>query len=261
MNKLVDIGWNAANSLFDVDRSRVWQEAVNAGVGHAILTGTSFEQSCKVANLATSNVSWFYTAGTHPHSASHHVYDNWDNLWKDPSCAAIGECGLDYFRMLSPKDVQMSVFSWHLNVALTLHKPVFIHVRDAHNDAVSLLKAFTKAGGRGIVHCFTGTATEGQRYVDMGLSLGCTGWIMDNRRNSDLQDALKRIPLEFWMLETDAPYLTPRVKPALPGRNVPANLKIIAVDVAEKLGVDVEKVIEVTTSNVVKLFGGLSKPG
>lgn len=254
MTPLIDIGWNAGNEVFDLDRNEVWEKAVQAGVGGAILTGTSFSQTSIIQHLAQSNPAWTYTAGTHPHYAAKHDTQNWEKFWNDPSCVAVGECGLDYFRMLSPKDVQLSTFEWHLNVAVSLNKPVFVHVRNAHNDAVSLLKAFTNAGGRGIVHCFTGTATEGQCYVDMGLSLGCTGWISDYRRNQDMVAAVKTIPLDFWMLETDAPYLTPYVKPALPRRNVPANLMLVAESFAEVSGVDVTEVAAKTTENAKRLF-------
>lgn len=255
MTPLIDIGWNAADASFDQDRELVWTQAKSVGVVRSILTGTTLANTRKVQELSQGNTDWTFTAGTHPHHAKHHRDENWESIWADPACVAIGECGLDYFRMLSPKDVQLSVFEWHLNVAVSLNKPAFIHVRDAHNDAVSLLKRFTNAGGRGIVHCFTGTALEGQRYVDMGLSLGCTGWILDERRNVDLKQALKEISLANWLLETDAPYLTPLATPRLPRRNVPGNLPMVAQGVAQLLGVDVEEVARVSTSNATALFG------
>lgn len=254
MTPLIDIGWNAANSAFNSDRNDVWNDACMQGVAQAILTGTSFVQSQAVATLAQQEAAWFFTSGTHPHSAKDHRKEGWSELWRDPKCVAIGECGLDYFRMLSDADTQRQVFSWHLEQALALHKPVFIHIRDAHVDGAAMLREFTSAGGCGVVHCYTGTLDQAHAYTDMGLLLGCTGWLCDDRRNHDLLAAVTEIPLEFWMLETDAPYLTPRVRPALPSRNVPSNLPLVAEKVALIKEIQIAVVHATTTANARLLF-------
>ena len=123
---------------------------------------------------------------------------------------AVGECGLDYFRNLSPPDAQRQAFIAQLEIATRVGKPVFLHQRDAHDDFVAILRDFAGTLLGGVAHCFTGGEAELEAYLALGLYIGITGWACDERRGHELRRSVPRIPLDKLLIETDAPYLLPR---------------------------------------------------
>src|SRR5262249_35748915 len=151
---------------------------------------------------------------------------------------AVGECGLDYFRDFSPREVQREAFHRQLELATTLGKPVFLHQRDAHEDFIAILREHWPQLKNELAHCFTGTAQEVSSYLELGLSIGITGWICDERRGAHLIPLMREIPAERLMLETDGPYLLPRdLKPKpISRRNEPMYLPHIAEVVAQARG-------------------------
>jgi TatD DNase family protein len=168
---------------------------------------------------------------------------------------AIGECGLDFNRNYSPHPDQEKWFVAQIELALELSKPLFLHSRDAHPRFAQILK--NSRIENAVAHCFTGEAEELRAYVELGLYVGITGWICDERRGRHLVELVREIPRDRLLLETDAPYLTPRDLHPQPKarRNEPAFLPHIARAVARALGRPVEEVAAETTRNARALFG------
>jgi TatD DNase family protein len=169
---------------------------------------------------------------------------------------AAGECGLDYFRDFSPRPVQREAFHRQLELAARVHKPVFLHQRDAHEDFFAILKEHRQTLVGGVTHCFTGGANELQAYLELGFAIGITGWICDERRGAHLLPLMREIPAERLLLETDGPYLLPRdlhPKPAS-RRNEPAYLPHIASVVARARDEPVETLARASTAATRALF-------
>ena len=257
---LIDIGANLAHDSFDEDRDDVIDAAAAAGVGRLVITGSSEASSRSAASLADQRPSQLYaTAGVHPHhasdfsSAAHATINELADL---PQVVAIGECGLDFFRNFSPRNSQLDAFEQQLSIAVEKQLPVFLHQRDAHDDFVNVLQPALPKLPRAVAHCFTGTDEELEQYVDMGLYIGITGWICDERRGLHLRDIIHRIPADRLMLETDAPYLLPRTLRPKPKtrRNEPKYLPEVLRIVAESLGKSIAEVAATTTANAVRFF-------
>lgn len=166
---------------------------------------------------------------------------------------AIGEIGLDYDRMYSSKESQMKCFENILEIAEGYHKPLFLHEREAVNDFIKILSRHESLCNRAVVHCFTGTEETAREYLDLGCYIGLTGWICDNKRNQDVIKALDIIPMEKLMVETDAPYLTPKGY-GLSSRNIPNNVIYVVKKIAEVKGLPVEKVRETVYKNTLSFF-------
>ena len=199
------------------------------------------------------------TIGVHPHNArgfDRHTQDQLRNLARAPDVVAIGECGLDYDRDFSPRPEQRSAFEGQLELAAELQKPVFLHQRSAHDDFYRILKNARERLVGGVVHCFTGDARELEAYLELGLCIGMTGFVCDERRGTHLQQLLGRIPRDRLLLETDAPFLLPRDLKGVSGRrNEPAYLPHIAASVARFTGREEAAVRRDTTAAAFQLFG------
>lgn len=257
---LIDIGVNLAHDSFDRDRDSVITRAVEAGVSRLIVTGTSVEASRSAASLAQA---WpgrlFATAGIHPHHAAEFragVSEKLAELAIRPEVVAIGECGLDYFRDYSPRDAQREAFAAQLELAVAQQLPVFLHQRDAHDDFLGVLKDYWPQIRGGVAHCFTAGPAEMREYLELGLHIGITGWICDERRGQSLRDAAAQLPLDRLLLETDAPYLVPRDLPEPPRgrRNEPRYLPHILHAVAACMGQPPATVAAAATRNTQRLF-------
>jgi len=196
----------------------------------------------------------------HPHLAAEvdpAALESLAALHRDPRVAAVGECGLDYFRDLAPRDVQRRAFIAQLDLALACGKPVFLHQRDAHTDFHAILREYRDRLGPVVVHCFTDTRAAMVDYLDLDCHIGITGWICDERRGMALKDTVASIPDDRLLLETDAPYLKPRnLRPkARTHRNEPCWLPWIGGTVAALRGVHPQRLAEQTTANACALFG------
>ena len=168
---------------------------------------------------------------------------------------AVGECGLDYDRMFSTRENQIRCFEHHLKIAEELGKPLFLHEREAAEDFIARFKKHGDLCRHSVVHCFTGSKETLMKYLDMGFYIGITGWICDERRGDALREAVKYIPLERLMIETDAPYLTPRNIKGLDRTNVPQNIKYVAAELARNMGVEEEELIMAVKENTEQFFG------
>lgn len=260
MHPLIDIGANLTHDSFDEDRDEVIERAIAAGVDRFIITGSSEQGSKDACALASLRPGVMYaTAGVHPHHASEYsmrVESTLSQLLNNESVVAVGECGLDYFRNFSPVDAQRNAFSAQLDLAAKTNLPVFLHQRDAHDDFVEILApAFSDISG-GVAHCFTGTESMLKEYLEIGLHIGITGWICDERRGAQLQEIVGEIPLDRLMLETDAPYLLPRSLKPRPKtrRNEPVYLPEVLRVVSECMGHPESVVASASTENALRLF-------
>ncbi|HEY6483608.1 MAG TPA: TatD family hydrolase [Steroidobacteraceae bacterium] len=235
---LIDIGINLAHDSFAADRDAVICRAALAGVEQMIVTGSSVLSSHQAIELARAHRGiLFATAGIHPHHAGQlgsTALAELEELASLAEVVAVGECGLDYYRDLAPRAAQQQAFHRQLQLAARLGKPVFLHQRDAHEDFVAILREHRAALDGGVAHCFTGSREQLQCYLELGLAIGITGWICDERRGAHLLALVRDIPADRLLLETDGPYLLPRDLRPRPAsrRNEPAYLPHIAATVA-----------------------------
>jgi TatD DNase family protein len=237
--ELIDIGANLTHESFAHDLGDVLARARAAGVVHQVITGADLASSRRAHELAAGDRAYLSsTAGVHPHYAAGFdpaMQPEFLELLARPGVVAVGECGLDYHRDLSPRAAQRSAFIAQLDMAVATGLPVFLHQRDAHSDFTAILGDYAPRLAGAIAHCFTGGPAEAEAYLSLGLFIGVTGWVCDERRGSPLREAVPLIPADRLMLETDAPYLLPRdlvPKPAS-RRNEPAHLAHIAHVVAD----------------------------
>ena len=258
---LIDIGANLTHDSFEEDRDAVMRRASDAGVSRMIVTGASDQGNVAAAALAEANSGRLYaTAGVHPHHASEYEASSAAlirSLAEKDAVVAVGECGLDYFRNFSPRDAQLKAFQSQLDIAVDTGLPVFLHQRDAHDDFVELLEPMLPKISRAVAHCFTGEHESLREYLAMGLWIGITGWICDERRGAHLHDIVSAIPDDKLLIETDAPYLMPRTIRPKPKsrRNEPAHLVEVLRVVAEARGQSEEHVANITTENAMEFFG------
>jgi TatD DNase family protein len=225
-----------------------------------VVTGSSVESTRKAVSLAREHPGvLFATAGVHPHHAADltaEALPELEALARDPVVVAAGECGLDYFRDFSPRDLQRRAFGWQLELAARTAKPVFLHQRDAHEDFIAILREHRANLAGGVAHCFTAGEAERDAYLELGLCIGITGWINDERRGLHLREVVKGIPSDRLMLETDAPYLLPRdIRPApKTRRNEPMYLPQVAQAVALARGETAAAIAAATTRTARRFF-------
>ena len=256
---LIDIGINLAHDSYDRDRDAVIARARTAGVVQMVVTGATLAGSVRAVALAREHPGrLFATAGVHPHHASELDVASLSalaELARIPEVVAVGECGLDYFRNFSPRGAQQQAFHHQLELAAQIGKPVFLHQRDAHDDFVAILREHA-ASWRGVAHCFTGSGEELHCYLQLGLAIGITGWICDERRGAHLAALMPQVPVERLLLETDGPYLLPRDLTPKPAsrRNEPAYLPHIAATVARARGETLESIARSSSAAARALF-------
>lgn len=258
--ELVDIGVNLAHDGYDSDRAQVIERATRAGVTHLLVTGSTLDSTRRAIALAQEYPRIVRaTAGVHPHHATDldaPALAVLRELLRSAEVCAAGECGLDYFRNYSPHLEQQRAFRWQLELAVETRKPVFLHQRDAHADFVAIVRDYAPQLPGAVAHCFTGGARELEDCLMLGLYIGITGWINDERRGAHLQKLVAQIPADRLLLETDAPYLLPRDLQPKPSsrRNEPMYLPHVLKTVAHHRGEPAEAVARATTDNVRRLF-------
>ncbi len=257
---MIDIGANLTDRSFDGDRDAVLERAFAAGLTGILLTGTEAHVSEAAADLAAQHTGRLWsTAGVHPHHAS-----DWDDATADhlrrlcalPQVVAVGETGLDFYRDRSPRPVQEQVFRAQLALAHELGMPAFLHERDAADTFTAVWRSLPHPAPAGVVHCFTGSADALDAYLELGLHVGITGWICDERRGLGLRDLVARIPDDRLLIETDAPYLIPRDLRPRPKtrRNEPQWLGQVRDAVARCRVQSPEHVAAITAANAQRLF-------
>lgn len=269
---MIDIGANLAHESFVTDYDTVLERAWAAGVQHIVLTGSCRDSNRKVAALAAVMPDRLScTAGVHPHHAA-----DWTDedavlireLAQQPQLVSLGECGLDYYRDLSPRAVQRKVFIAQLELAIELKKPVFLHQRGAHEDFLPIIADYRSALIDACVHCFTDSQAAMESYVALDCHIGITGWVCDPKRGAALRALAPLIPATRLLIETDAPYLLPHNvprgerpssvhsdKPGIDGRrNEPCYLPWVVHALAALRGVGSKELAAQTSDNARRFF-------
>lgn len=259
-NELTDICFNFTHQAFRSDERGFLDRALEAGVTTMLVTGSDIEESKQAIALAKKYPQFlFATAGVHPHLARDWPESGQQELLRlcqAKEIVAVGECGLDYNRDFSPRDVQRKVFAEQLEVAVQAGLPAFCHEREAHEDFVAILKEVRQELSAAVVHCFTGNQAELEAYLELDCHIGMTGWICDERRGHHLRDFIHLIPTGRLMIETDSPYLMPRdLDPEVKTRvNEPQHLPHIAAAVASARDEATEDLITHTTATAKEFF-------
>jgi len=255
---------------FDKDREELIKKCLDFGMG-IINVGTNFKSSEKAINISKDYSHIFSSIGLHPTNIASDFfkskecskteegfledgfdYDKYKDLAKSKKVVAIGECGLDYYYRPKGttkkelfKEEQKKVFIKQLNLAEELNLPVIIHCRSAFDDLFEIL---SKRKIKGVLHCFTGNKEEAERLLSLGMYFGINGIIF----KTDMEEAIKAIPLDRMLLETDCPYLSP---PKFEERNNPLSLKYVIEDISRIKGVNSKEIEDITYKNAKDLFG------
>jgi TatD DNase family protein len=268
---LIDIGANLTHKSLKHNLDQVLDRAAKAQVSDIILTGTSLSASREAIQIATKwnqqqqSVKLYSTVGIHPHDATRHsAYNYREQLVQllqmnktNKTIVALGECGLDFDRNFSLPDDQRRVFDTQIQLACEFNLPLFMHERSASKDMLSILEKYSQHENfRGVMHCFThGTLDVLQKYLSLNVYIGITGWVCDERRGKDLAKLIPHIPLDRLLIETDAPFLTPRNIPKpWPANNEPCYLPYVVKKLAECYSVSTDEITKHSTENAKKLF-------
>ena len=238
---------------FDPDRSEVIARAREAGVSHMVTIGISPASSRRAVELAEAHSFISATIGHHPHEADQLTDTDLDrlrDLARSPEVVGFGEIGLDFFRDLSPRDIQRKRFDDLIHLGLELGLPLIIHDRDAHQEVYDHLAA--AGANRGIIHCFSGDYQLAVKFLDMGFHISIPGTVTFPK-DEDLRDTVRRLPLDALLIETDAPFLAP--VPKRGRRNEPALIRHTAAEVARLKGIEPEEAASATSANARALFG------
>jgi TatD DNase family protein len=248
-------------SAFDADRDEVLARARAAGVETIIVIGATGDvaDAARAVALAETHPDLYATVAIHPHDVAKMEPSWWEDLRalaERDAVVAIGETGLDYHYDHSPRDAQQRCFAGFIELAKQLDLPVVCHVRDAHDDARRILAEHGAAEGRlrGVIHCFTGGPDDAEAYAAMGLYVSFSGIVTFKGKSADpIREAVRRVPRERLLIETDCPYLAP--VPMRGKRNEPAYLVHTAEALAREVGVEVAELAELTAANTRAAFG------
>ena len=239
----------------------VLDRAAAAGVGRFVTIGTNPSDNAAALALARAHPPVFAALGVHPHHAAEAPPDfaaALENALRgEPKVVAIGECGLDYHYDFSPRPLQRQVFIAQLDLARSRRLPVVLHVREAHADALAILRDFLTPSSEHpplslVVHCFTGTPAECQSWLDVGACIGITG-IVTYKNAADVRTAVQLVPPDRLLLETDAPYLSP--EPVRKSKiNEPAHVAHTAHFVAALPQRSLRHLADQTAQNATRFF-------
>jgi len=239
---------------YDDDRGAVIARAVAAGVTQLLQVGCDLESSRAVVALSRRVPGIYAAVGVHPHQAStldDNTVDALATLFAHPKVVAWGEIGLDFYYDNSPRHRQLTAFETQMEGASRLDVPVVIHTREAEAETLDVLHRYPLRRG-GHVHCFTGTAGMAEQLIAMGFHIGFTG-IVGFSRADNVRAALRVVPLERLLIETDSPYLAPQ--PHRGQRNEPAFVGYVAEAIAAVKSVPVSDILQHTTQNFYQLYG------
>jgi TatD DNase family protein len=256
--KLIDSHCHIDGEDFDGDRAEVLARARQAGVSPLVVVGTgaSLELIRKAVDLAEREPDLVAAVGVHPHDAGK-IQESWwvplEEMARRPKVRAVGETGLDFYYDNSPREAQLEAFRAHVRLARRVGKPVVCHVRDAHEETRSILVEERAAEVGGVIHCFTGGPDDAAAYVALGMHVSFSGIVTFKGKSADpIRAAVKQVPLDRLLVETDAPFLAP--VPMRGRRNEPAFVVHTAEVVAREAGVSIETLAAATVTNASALF-------
>jgi TatD DNase family protein len=233
---------------FDSDRESLINKCFKNGIEYIINISFNKETAISSLELAKRHSRIFSTVGYHPHDATDFDPELVKKLARDPNVLAIGEIGLDFFRNLSPYTVQREVFANQAHLAVEFDLPVVVHDRQAHQESYNILKQ--EGVKEAVFHCFSGDIVFAQQVLDAGWMMSFTGSITYN--NSHLDDVIRLVPMDRFMIETDCPYLPPH--PHRGQRNSPLLLHLVAEKIAQIKGITPKEVAELSYENAYRFF-------
>lgn len=260
---LVDSHCHLNLDEFGQDRDRVIQRALEAGISWFVIPGIDLDTSKSAVELARQYPQVFAAVGVHPNSGL-----SWNDgtlaelreFAREKKVVALGEIGLDYYRDHCPKEIQKQIFTAQLKLAAELGLPVIVHMRDSENDILAILVSWQEelkarkslvASHPGVVHSFSGDVSVANTLLTHQYKLGIAGSVT-YPNSENLYEVIESLPLESFLIETDAPYQTPL--PFRGKRNEPTNVRIVAEKIAEIKEIKVEQVAQATTGEANKMF-------
>ena len=251
---MIDSHAHLEMSEFNQDRKEVIQRAKSNGIDYILTVGIDIEACKQAIALAEENKFVYAILGIHPHNAKQideSTYPLLRKLTQHDKVCALGEIGLDFFRNLSPPEVQIKRFRELIALARELRLPIVVHDRNAHQETLSILKEEKAFEVGGVIHCFSGDYEMASKCLNMGFYISIPGTITFKNAKS-LQGIVRNIPLDRILLETDSPFLAPM--PFRGKRNEPSYVRYVAEKIARIKTLDPEEVASVTSQNVKTLF-------
>ena len=223
-------------------------------VTHALCIGVEMDAWPGVHALALAHPNLYASVGVHPDYADldEPTVDSLVAHARLPKVVAIGETGLDYFRLTGDLAWQRERFRTHIRAAREAGKPLVIHTRAAADDTIAIMQEERAGEAGGVMHCFTESWDVAQRALDVGFHISFSG-IVTFRNAADLKDVAKRVPIDRMLIETDSPYLAP--VPHRGKRNQPAWVRHVAEEIAALRAIPVEAIARATSDNFFRLFG------
>jgi TatD DNase family protein len=252
--KLVDSHAHLEMTDFRRDLEEIIRRARDSGVDTIFTVGTEKKDWARALEIADSHDSIYAILGVHPHNTKEiddQTYPALLKLCRHKKVKAFGEIGLDFFRNLSPREIQLKGFREQIGLARDLGLPIVIHDRDAHQETLEILKSERAEECGGIIHCFSGDYEMAKKCLELGFSISVPGTITFKNAEG-FKEIVRKLPLESLLVETDAPYLTP--VPFRGKRNEPSYVRYTAEKVAEVKKISFQKVAEVTTRNALRVF-------
>ena len=252
---LIDSHAHLTLAQFDQDRSEVIDRAKKSGIEYIINVGTDLNDCTESVKIAESYDFIYAAIGIHPHEVKtidSNTYGKLKELSDSQKVIALGEIGLDFFRNLSPPDLQKEKFRELIKLGKELRLPFIIHCRNAHQDTLAILEDEKAGDAGGVIHCFSGDSSLAREYLEMGFYISIPGTVTFPK-NHQLQEVVKDIPLEKLLVETDCPFLAPH--PFRGKRNEPAYVQYAAQKIGEIKEMPYEEIAEVTSGNSMFLFG------
>ena len=255
MTEWFDSHCHVDEEAFDEDREEVLSRMKANGVTRCAVIGSDMETSRRAAAFAAAHSGVVAAGGFHPHEASRFRESNLDELremYQKGRIRAIGEIGLDFYYDHSPRDVQREVCIRQMELAWELKAPVAYHIRDAHQEMLEIMKGMKARLTGGIIHCFSGSAEIAKEYLKLGYYISFAG-PLTFKKAPRLQEAVKLVPKDRLLIETDSPYMAP--EPVRGRRNEPANVRYVGLKMAELRGEEPEEVAAFTTENAMQVYG------
>lgn len=251
---IIDTHCHLDDARYD-DIDSVIKNAFDNGVNKIIIPGADINDLPKAAQIANLNENIYFAAGVHPYEIEDYDEAVLRQFAKDPKCIAIGECGLDYFRLPDDdidgyKAKQKDTFISQINLAIELKLPLIVHIRDANEDSLKILKEYEDRLVGGVLHCFNASPILLELSSKFYYGIG---GVLTFKNGKKLVEILPKIPLDRLVLETDAPYLTP--EPHRGKINEPAFTTYVVDKIADILGMSRDEVESLTTQNANRLFG------
>ncbi|WP_096029929.1 TatD family hydrolase [Campylobacter lanienae] len=252
---IIDTHCHLDDTRYDDDINSVIKNALDNKVDKIIIPGADINDLPKAAKIANSNSNIYFAAGVHPYEIDGYDESVIRKFAKDPKCVAIGECGLDYFRLPDEnvdeyKSKQKDIFISQIKLAIELNLPLIIHIRDANEDSLNILKEYEDKLVGGVLHCFNASPILLELSSKFYYGIG---GVLTFKNAKKLVEILPKIPLDRLLIETDAPYLTP--EPHRGKRNEPAFTTFVADKMSDILGMSRDEIEGLTTQNAIRLFG------